>query len=132
MFAHIFRWCTPRICTMPLANDGHALIDVIRMQCLTTNLTLEFASFVSTNEMCIPTINCCVVITTFGGKKEFGILVANVVLDKTLSMINFLLFSLGQVCNPLSMMSIILEAILLWYGSPKISSPIASAEAISS
>jgi len=70
---------------MPLADDAPTLIDVLKMQCLTTNLALEFACFVSTNEMHIPTINFCIAITTFGGKKEFGVLVANVVFDKTLS-----------------------------------------------
>jgi hypothetical protein len=39
---------------MPLVDDVLALIDVVRMQCLTTNITLEFACFVSINEMRIP------------------------------------------------------------------------------
>lgn len=132
MVAHIFQWCTLNICTMPLVDDAPTLIDVLKMQCLTTNLALEFACFVSTNEMHIPTTNSCIAITTFGGKKEFGILVANVVFDKTLSMINFLLSNLGQVCNSLSMMSIILEAIIIWSRSLNISFPTVSAEIISS
>ncbi len=79
-----------------------------------------------------PTINYCVAITTFGGKKEFGILAANVLLDKTLSMINFLLSNPWQVHNSLSMISIILEAILLWSRFLKIFSPTVSAKIISS
>jgi hypothetical protein len=98
---------------MPLANDAPTFIVVIRMQCLATNLALEFPCFVSTNDVRIPTTNSCIAIIVFGGKKEFGILAANVVLDKTLSMINFLLFGLEQVCNSLLMMSTILEAIFL-------------------
>jgi hypothetical protein len=113
MAAHTFQWCTPSICTMPLAGDAPTFIVVVRLQCLATNFALEFACFISTNEMCIPTINSYVVITTFGGKKEFGILATNVVLDKVLSKINFLLSSQAQVCNSLLTMSTILEAILL-------------------
>lgn len=68
----------------------------------------------------------------FWRQREFGILATNVVLDKTLSMINFLLSNPQQVHNSLSMMSIILEVILLWFHSPKIFSPTASAKVISS
>ncbi len=132
MAAHTFQWCTPSICTMPLAGDAPTFIVVVRLQCLATNFALEFACFISTNEMCIPTINSYVVITTFGGKKEFGILATNVVLDKALSKINFLLSSQAQVCNSLLTMSTILEAILLWSCSLKISFATTSAKTISS
>jgi hypothetical protein len=54
-----FQWYTPNIFTMPLADDvlGPALVVAIKMQCLTANLTLELACFVSTKEVRIPTTN---------------------------------------------------------------------------
>lgn len=69
---------------------------------------------------------------SFGSKKEFGIVVAIVVFNKTLSMINFLFSSPRQVCNSLLMMSIIWKVILLWSCSLNISSTTTSAKAISS
>jgi hypothetical protein len=68
---------------MPLVDDALAFIVVVRMQCLATNLTLEFSCFVSTNDVHILVTNFCIAITIFGAKKEFGILVANVMLEKT-------------------------------------------------
>jgi hypothetical protein len=55
---------------MPLANDAPIVIANVRMQCLATNLTLEFACFVSTNEVHIPTIKSCVVMIALEAKRN--------------------------------------------------------------
>ncbi len=57
---------------MPLVDDapGLALIVDVKMQCLTTNLTLELTCFVSTKEVWILATNSWVVTIAFGGKKK--------------------------------------------------------------
>jgi hypothetical protein len=55
---------------MPLIEDALALIVVIKMQCLTWNLTLKLDCLVSCKEAHILVITSFVAIANFGGKKK--------------------------------------------------------------
>jgi hypothetical protein len=55
---------------VPLTKDAHALIVVIKMQCLAISLTLELNYLVSYKEAHIPATSSFVAISTYGGKNN--------------------------------------------------------------